>query len=185
MASGPQLSPEMVGSQLKITTDKEEEIIGELFSFHGGCVALVQSPSAGVDHGRFSFRIINSSTIKSFSVEKPSESSTLVAGIGDISGPLDMNRIYATEKKALANAQRAAAQINPEVTPQAQQLFNQLSKTFVFFFFFVFVLFFFSLFLFCFVFCFVFCVLCFVFCVLCFVFCVLCFVFCVGCFYFS
>ena len=147
MASGPQLSPEMVGSQLKIVTDKDDEIMGELFSFHDGCVAIVQHPSAGVDHGRFSFRVINTSVIKSVTVEKPSEDSALVSGIGDISGPLDMNRILATEKKALAAAQRAASQINPEVTPQAQQLFNQLSKTFVFFFFFFFVFFVFVFFI--------------------------------------
>eukprot|EP00009_Paramoeba_aestuarina_P008471 CAMPEP_0201521814 /NCGR_PEP_ID=MMETSP0161_2-20130828/16288_1 /ASSEMBLY_ACC=CAM_ASM_000251 /TAXON_ID=180227 /ORGANISM="Neoparamoeba aestuarina, Strain SoJaBio B1-5/56/2" /LENGTH=183 /DNA_ID=CAMNT_0047920525 /DNA_START=53 /DNA_END=604 /DNA_ORIENTATION=- len=128
MASGTQLSPEMVGTQLRIVTE-EEEIIGELFSYHGGLVALVQNPSAGVDHGRFSFRVINASIITNVTVEKPSEASTLVAGIGDISGPLDMNRILATEKKALAAAQKAASQINPSVSPQAQQLFNQLAKT--------------------------------------------------------
>jgi hypothetical protein len=125
------LSSDLVGCQLKIITDKDEEIIGELFAFESGCVAIVQEPSPGVDHGRFSFRILNTSNVKSVNALKPSSESKLCESIGDMSGPFDLQRVIAIEKKALDNAVRASLHINPNASPYGRQIFVSLSKTFV------------------------------------------------------
>ena len=119
-------------AQLKIVTTDDETIVGELFAFDSGFVALVQEPSGDAD-GRFTFKIVNASLVKQVSlVNRPSESK-LCESIGDISKNLTpefIERTKEVERKALILAIREANQINPEASPLGQQIFNAISKTF-------------------------------------------------------
>jgi len=123
---------DLVGALLKIVTDEDEEIVGELFSFDAGFVALAQEPSPGVDHGRFSFKIVNTSIVKSvFILKRPTESK-VVERLGDVSlcSTADLiERAKENEKKNLDAAVRAASQINTNAPAFAQQIFNSISKT--------------------------------------------------------
>ena len=125
------LLTDLVGAQLKIVTNDEEIIVGELFAFDAGFVALVQD-TGSVGDGKYGFKMFNTAHVKQVSVIKPPAESKLCENIGDISPFLTveyLERAKDIERKALNIAIRESNQINPAVTSFGQQIFNSIAKT--------------------------------------------------------
>ncbi len=119
-----------IGVHMKVETSFGEELEGVVYAFDKAthCVVLQDSPLNPTQ--KKSYRVLNTNYVKKCQrlPYPPSHDLRPVK-------PVDINRIRMKEAQALADARKETARIGVGVTPEAQKIFNALSKTYVLFFF--------------------------------------------------
>lgn len=115
---------EVVGLRVRVETTFEETIEGEVYCFDlpTHCVILSEAPPAG--SVRKTYRLLNVFYVRSLQRLSPQP----VEDLRPVR-PIDMAKLRTKEAAAIADARKEASRIGVGVSPQAQLIFNALSKT--------------------------------------------------------
>eukprot|EP00123_Amoebidium_parasiticum_P000790 comp11694_c0_seq1/m.6240 comp11694_c0_seq1/g.6240 ORF comp11694_c0_seq1/g.6240 comp11694_c0_seq1/m.6240 type:complete len:191 (-) comp11694_c0_seq1:626-1198(-) len=130
--NGPSPAPNrdgwLVGTTVALELETNEKVFGEIFAFEPAAKMLVikEVKHHGDNthpHTKGKFRIIRQELIKTFKYE---------GGVGHYPGPLprvDLDKLREKERRRLQESKVAASKLNPNASPDAQALFNRISRT--------------------------------------------------------
>eukprot|EP01097_Dermamoeba_algensis_P002064 TRINITY_DN1824_c0_g1_i1.p1 TRINITY_DN1824_c0_g1~~TRINITY_DN1824_c0_g1_i1.p1 ORF type:complete len:203 (+),score=50.93 TRINITY_DN1824_c0_g1_i1:53-610(+) len=117
----------VIGVLVKVKTSFGDEIIGEFLSFDpiSSCIVLRESCTNPTTNAPSqNFHVLKSNFVKEVQAIGPP------AAPSDVSlKPVDLNKLRLQEDHALRVARSEASKIGIGVTPEAQEIFNALSKT--------------------------------------------------------
>merc|ERR1712130_402927 len=114
----------LVGFQVAITTTLGESIEGEIFNYDAAARCLILT-DPNVPPPKRSFRVLNVSFVDTVDVKN------MPTGPVSLEVPaVDLDKIKAFEQRNLRAALQEAQKIGRGVSPEAQQLFDALSKTY-------------------------------------------------------